>query len=219
MILGITGKAGSGKDTVADILVRDHHFTKVSFADPMKRICRDVFEFTDAQLWGPSEMRNAPDERYPRDRKYPGGGFSIGQGFLTPRLALQTLGTEFGRFCYENVWVDYALRLASLLENSPTSLDYTAREGAFPFRGNVGHLFPRAGVVIPDVRFPNEVDAIEKAGGRVVRIVRPGAGLAGSAAHHVSETALDGVAIPYIHNGGTLDDLRVSVGAWLLRPT
>jgi hypothetical protein len=34
----------------------------------------------------------------------------------------------------------------------------------------------------------------------------------------VSETALDGVAISYIHNGGTLDDLRASVGAWLMGP-
>ena len=47
MILGISGLAGSGKDTVADILVKHQQCVKVSFADPLKRICRDVFDFTD----------------------------------------------------------------------------------------------------------------------------------------------------------------------------
>jgi hypothetical protein len=74
------------------------------------------------------------------------------------------------------VWVDYTLRVTQKLAAHP-ELDYTAQKGVHDFHGNVGHLFPRAGVVIPDVRFPNEVEAIEKAGGRVVRIVRPGAGL------------------------------------------
>ena len=36
----------------------------------MKRIARDVFGFSDEQLYGPSEMRNAPDERYPREHEW-----------------------------------------------------------------------------------------------------------------------------------------------------
>ena len=36
MIIGICGLIGSGKGTVADILVEQHNFTKISFADKLK---------------------------------------------------------------------------------------------------------------------------------------------------------------------------------------
>src|SRR5690606_41986577 len=48
------------------------------------------------------------------------------------------------------------------------------------------------GVVVPDVRFPNEVDAIRRAGGTVLQVVRPGRPDDGD--RHASETALDGIA-------------------------
>jgi len=63
-LVGISGQAGSGKDTVADRLVTDHGFVKVGLADPLKRFGKEVFGFTEEQLWGPSEMRNALDDRY-----------------------------------------------------------------------------------------------------------------------------------------------------------
>jgi hypothetical protein len=172
VIIGISGLAGSGKDTAADVLVGRYDFTKVSFADPMKKIARDVFAFSDEQLYGPSETRNAPDTRYPREH----GPFNkIGdclccgapvswvrstepQCYLTTRFTLQQLGTEWGRVCYSNVWVVLAIRNA------------------------------RGDVVIPDVRFKNEVDGLRAAGAYLVRIVRPGSGLAGSAGQHMSET-------------------------------
>ena len=45
-IVGIIGKAGSGKDTVADML-SELRYDKIAFADPLKRFCMDVFEFTE----------------------------------------------------------------------------------------------------------------------------------------------------------------------------
>lgn len=60
-------------------------------------------------------------------------------------------------------------------------------------------------VVVTDVRFPNEAEAIEQAGGTLVRVVRPGLV---STDTHVSETALDEYPTRFtISNGGTLDDL------------
>jgi hypothetical protein len=193
MIIGLCGQAGSGKDTVADILVAEHGYIKIALADPLKRICRDVFWFSDEQLWGPSEKRNEPDKRYVR-AKCPMhetlGMVTISNchcEYLTPRLALQRLGTEWGRMCYPNVWIDYALRMAVKTlspEYHRDGVTYDARSlvtSAPPgFRCN--------GVVISDVRFRNEVDAISQmVGGRVWRIERPGAGLQGEAAKHQSE--------------------------------
>jgi dephospho-CoA kinase len=37
MLIGLSGKAGAGKDTVADYLVRCYKFQRMAFADPMKR--------------------------------------------------------------------------------------------------------------------------------------------------------------------------------------
>ena len=36
MIIGICGLIGSGKDTIADYLIRKHNFQKISFADKLK---------------------------------------------------------------------------------------------------------------------------------------------------------------------------------------
>lgn len=60
-ILIITGEAGSGKDTVAAIVARGMYGQTIAQADPMKRLAKLIFGFNDDQLWGPSEMRNAPD--------------------------------------------------------------------------------------------------------------------------------------------------------------
>lgn len=54
---------GSGKDTIAYYLVSKRGFVKMANADLLKRVAQSAFGFTDDQLWGPSELRNAPDKR------------------------------------------------------------------------------------------------------------------------------------------------------------
>lgn len=55
----ICGQAGSGKDTIASFLVKNHGAVAIAQADPMKRLGSKVFGFTEDALWGPSESRNA----------------------------------------------------------------------------------------------------------------------------------------------------------------
>ncbi len=174
-IVGLCGQAGAGKDTVADFLVLDHSFVKIALADPIKRAAQDWFGFSYEQLWGPSELRNAPDPRF----TLPGGDF------LTPRKALQFMGTEIGRVLYPDVWVEYTLRACSKLFRTSSV----------------------TGVVISDVRFKNEIDAIHRAGGKVVRVVRKNRpSLSGEATAHQSET--EQLAVPdelfdhHLINGG-----------------
>ncbi len=203
MIIGLSGLAGAGKDTVADMLYRDG-FAKVSFADPMKRFCMDLFDFTPDQLWGDSENRNAPDVRYPR----PDGGY------LTPRHALQTLGTEWGRRCYDMVWIEYALKIHADLCRG--GYGYDAEDGIF-----VADEEATRHVVIPDVRFSNEMQALRQAGAYMVRIVRPGSGLTGDAANHVSEIGQRAIGDyefdAILDNSGTLEDLEVRVSDLSMR--
>lgn len=42
-IIGLTGEAGSGKDTIADYLVSHHDFRKISFAEPLRRGLQAMF--------------------------------------------------------------------------------------------------------------------------------------------------------------------------------
>jgi hypothetical protein len=224
MIVGIAGLAGSGKDTAADFLVKDHGFAKIAFADPMKRFCREIFDFTEEQLWGASEHRNSPDPRYPREveravQVAPGargiGGFVKVTEFLTPRYALQTLGTEYGRNCFPSIWVDYALRVAKRLDGKRAR--YSAMRGDFEVLG----ADPLCGVVISDCRFMNEIDAIRRAGGKTIRIVRPGAGLGGAAGVHPSEKEMSEVPDDafdlVIENTGTLERFRALIAEGVKR--
>lgn len=235
VIIGISGKAGSGKDTVADFLVKNHSFVKVSLADPLKRICQDVFGFSYAQLWGPSEMRNAPDTRYCRTVRRNDDPYDIRdiienvqplkvtpENYLTPRHALQQLGTEWGRNCYPNIWIEYGLRVAKRLEDRVTFGDrlgdpmgYLPELGLVPLHEHPSLNDDISGTVFADIRFKNEVAEFKKAGAKLIRIVRGGAGLSGAAAQHASEAEQDQIPDTefdaVIHNEGTLEDLRLQV--------
>lgn len=115
---------------------------------------------------------------------------------VSARIVLQTLGTEVGRACDPDVWVRY---LFEQVIPYVGSFDYYPALGLQPRsmasvrtakHGLVtGNDVP--GVVISDVRFRNEVDAVLKNGGKVYRLVRqlmPTAPDAGGVAGHASET-------------------------------
>jgi hypothetical protein len=218
-IYGICGLAGSGKDSVADALEKQG-FQKVALADPMKRFCAEVFDWGPKLLWGPSELRSTEDKRYPRQMHFADGEtrrliHSVEDQTdvcLSPRYALQTLGTEWGRECYQDIWVDYAMRVAKrLLESGYTH--YSSERGVWTKPASMQLPVNRIGVVITDVRFKNEILAIKERGGKVVRIKRPG--YEKPKWNHPSETEQMEVpadAFDYIfHNNGTLEDIGPKV--------
>lgn len=89
-LIGLTGKAGVGKDTVADYLVANYGFTKYSLADPIKDMLAVIG--VDART------------RETKEKPHPVFGAS-------PRRMAQTLGTEWGRMCIRN---DFWLKAAEL---------------------------------------------------------------------------------------------------------
>lgn len=242
MLIAVSGLAGSGKDSVADVLVKGA-FVRVALADPLKRIARDVYDFSDEQLWGPSFKRNEPDERYPREhtwidgqclccgaafpalRAYPNGRMerdTAPQCYLTPRYALQRLGTEWGRDNFPNTWVNYAVRVYHRLQNGDCYYDQKSGlrttsfvgEGASPYHSS-SWMRSKRDVVISDARFKNELAGIKAAGGKVIRVKRPG--VEAPAWQHASET--EQMEIPdsefdyIVVNDGTLEDLAGKVDA------
>lgn len=106
----------------------------------------------------------------------------------SPRELLQLMGTEFGRnMIHPEIWVRSAVE----------RFDSSQR------------------VVITDVRFDNEAEMIQEAGGVIFQVVRPGGRcLSDATAAHESES---GIAADHIYstieNAGTLDDLAAAVDA------
>lgn len=113
------------------------------FADYLKKMCVDLFDLTENQVYGTDEDKNT-------NTPYN----------MTAREFLQYFGTEVMRKIKDTIWVDYTIKLIKS-EGSLVS-------------------------IIPDVRFPNEVLAIKKAGGIVIRLDR---NIYNSS--HECETALD----------------------------
>jgi hypothetical protein len=114
MIIGICGLIGSGKDTVAQHLIKHHNFVKISFADKLKDAVAVMFDWDRTMLEGNTdvsrEWREKEDEFWTKET-----GRSI-----TPRKVLQEFGTECMRNgFYDGVWV--SLTKKHILDNPQTN--------------------------------------------------------------------------------------------------
>lgn len=149
MIIGLSGKKGSGKTTVAEYLkknIEESHV--VAFADPLKEMVSKLFGVPMFQLNGTQERKNI-----------------MGPTGRTGRELMQAAGCSM-RAIWPQCWVN-------------------------AWRDEVNELYGQCGVVpviVPDVRFMNEVNTIKMMGGIVVRLTRCPVG----GDLHESETALDG---------------------------
>lgn len=105
---------------------------------------------------------------------------------VSPRYLFQTLGTEWGRaLVHPKVWTMIAVNRCR------------------------AELSQGRSVVVDDMRFPNEFEALKEAGGTMVKVTRPG--VVAPTDGHASEGLLDDILFDYeVVNGGTLDDLGAS---------
>lgn len=84
-LIGLIGRARSGKDTVAGYLARRHMFAHIAFADPVKEMLEAAF----------GDLFRDGDREKPIDW--------LGK---SPRQLMQTLGTEWGRNqVHPELWV------------------------------------------------------------------------------------------------------------------
>lgn len=193
MILGISGKKQAGKTTIANIihgeylyknnLVKDYSINKkgklsvqtsdnsewgifdierkdqefseyahynlwpwvklYNFADPVKEMCVNLFGLTHDQVYGVEENKN---EKIHLLWENVSTDWPQKTGQMTAREFMQFFGTNIMRKIYPNVWTNACINKI-LKEGSELS-------------------------IIADVRFPNEVEAINKAGGKVLRLER-----------------------------------------------
>ena len=89
-LIGIIGKKGSGKDTAANYIIQKNPtYLKYSFADPLKKVCSILFNFTEDQLYG--------DKKEEIDKNWD----------ITPRKIMQYIGTDILRDNLKNIIPHY----------------------------------------------------------------------------------------------------------------
>lgn len=99
MLIGLTGSARAGKDTVAQILAKLDGYQRVAFADPIKRMTETLLAMSPVVL---EQMK---------DHKL---AFLKG---VTPRRIMQTLGTEWGRnILMDDLWLRFASEKIAVLQ-------------------------------------------------------------------------------------------------------
>lgn len=162
--VGIVGKLGSGKTSLANYLVSEFGYCKVSFADPMKRMVKEFF--------------------------------GVEKGHPQYRELMQKLGTDWFRSVDEDVWVKY------LLNNTTGD-----------------------GLVIDDVRFPNEAKGLLNAGWalvyldcnepiRIERVMKRDGSFDPACLTHASETGVDEIIrvyqpkLHYINAEASVDEVN-----------
>ena len=136
MLIGLVGFIGSGKGTIADILVNKKDFTKLSFADTLKDATAAIFGWPRQLLEGDTE-----ESRVFRETKDEWWSEKFGYDF-SPRLALQLMGTEAGRNVFHpDIWIHSLERKMTMYPNVviadvrfPNEIDFIHSKGGFLVR-------------------------------------------------------------------------------------
>lgn len=216
MIIGIAGRMGSGKDTVGSIiqyLTLGEEFSKTNgdIISDMEHdwYCAKKSKFQIKKFAGKlkqvaSLITGVPVEMW-EDQGFKQGRMPYGWG-MTYREFLQKLGTEAMREgLHEDVWVNALFSDYHPTTNKTT--DELFMEQFLTGKSDVTFNYPSW--CITDMRFSNEMKAIELRKGITIRVVRPDMNsLQSMIPAHASETALENSKFDYeIINDGTIEDL------------
>jgi len=177
MIIGLTGYAQSGKDTVAKILVENYGYTRVAFADKIREFLYETNPMYDSMAGEPVFVKAKVD----RD------GWENAKKSPHIRRLLQNSGVAARKIFGEDFWVNQVFK----------------------------DIDPSSNIVITDVRFSNEAEAIKLItqftgiGSQVWRIKRIGVDAVNA---HVSESQMDDYPVDQIFtNNSSIEDLELMV--------
>ena len=199
-IIGLSGAAGSGKDTVCGFALEwceenGLKAERLAFADPLKVSAAACFGYPPSKALEFCNWLKQPGVFVTAERQEGDGDLPLevaeAHGIKGKRVSgrqfLQFFGTEGHRDVFgSEFWVEVTER--KLAERAGTDLDV---------------------VFLTDPRFPNESAMIHKHDGEIWEVVRP---QQSTAEEHASEAGLPEGAIEFqIHNVSSLDALRVLV--------
>ena len=134
MLIGFSGKKGSGKSFFADYLVNNKLFIKLSFASPLKEITKILFNLSDEDVKDPikKELINPKFNASPRE--------------LMQWLGTDIMREEFNKkFNYSgSIWIDSVKdKVKTLLDNNKDVVIDDVR-----FQNEVDMIHSLGGIVI-----------------------------------------------------------------------
>lgn len=188
MLLGINGKKRSGKDTVGKFT----GFNKFGFADKLKELALE----SNPIVYVGQEYQGAmipPSLNEVRLRDiWKRTGWEEAKETEAVRKYLQNLGVGARRVFGEQFWINQLFGKLSDLYG-----EYTGDLNKEAFASNI---------VITDVRFPNEAQAIKDYNGYIIQVIRPETEVEDN---HESEILLPDSMVDYqIMNVTSLEDLN-----------
>jgi len=223
MVIGISGKMGSGKDTTARMIqyILGKHDEEGHFPEFKEFMDKNERTLSSPAMWGggftiekfayklkliASILTGYPVEMF-EDQEFKKTKLGPEWDYMTVREFLQKLGTDGLRSgLHQQVWVNalFAGYVFSIIR-------YEVPTRAAGFRDE--HVYPKW--IITDVRFPNEAIAVKNRRGIMIRINRPGL----EESNHPSETALDSYSDfdHIIENNGSMEDLEQKVREILIK--
>lgn len=145
MIIGLTGRKGVGKDTVAKYLIDRYGFIRLSFADPLKQAVANLFGIELALV----EALKAEDK------------VAETTGHVILEIA--------GRTQYDYSWREFLQRFGTEMGRNTFGEDFWIERWQDEY-----DALKAEHVVATDVRFDNEARRILSEGGYIIEITRPG---------------------------------------------
>lgn len=187
MLIGVTGDKRAGKDSIAAVLVERFGFTRWALADPMRQALEALDPAIGAWIDGPDKYGAV---RLSEALHAHNGweGLKDSPYADEARRLCERFGTEAGRLFYgEDHWI-------KTLEHRISS------ESGFPL-----HM---QDIVVPDIRFDNEAEWVNRNGGAIIRVSRTGT----TKTQHISSRGIHPVYVSYhIENDGTKENLAEKV--------
>ncbi len=184
ILIGLAGKAGSGKNTSADSPAFSG-YEQLAFADPIKKIAKQMFHLNDKQLYDNIEKEKVILDESGKPL------WHINGEPASPRLMFQWLGTKMRTDISKEYFLmsmNEEIKKRKDLNEYPIGINCRKR-----FRG------PRTiKIIITDVRYPNEAEYIRKLGGTVIKIERPTVITTTAHVNHDSEKDLPEYLIDHI---------------------
>lgn len=210
MIIGITGRISSGKDTIAEYLIANYGYQRMSYASTLKDAVAAIFHWDREMLEGSTkesrEIREQVDEWWAKRLDMP---------HLTPRWVLQYFGTDVCRKAFhDDIWIASLENKLTKMGNNvvisdcrfPNELSSLKRLGATTIRverGQKPQWYLDALIVSKGEKYPMYSRAIQSLKENGI---------------HASEYSSVGLEYDYeIDNNHTLEDLYCKVDSIINR--
>lgn len=210
MIIGISGRAGAGKDTLAEIFIKKFNFKRVSFADSLKEVCSEAFciplatfhDNTKKDVAFESPLQVNIDHMQSLVMLLKGAGCAPSQAqidnllddglsmqFVSPRDLLQRVGTNLCRnHLGDEVWINI---FKDKIQKSQ------------------GHT------IVTDIRFLNERKVITDLEGVNILVVRDSLPPLPADAHESELLSVSPENIQvFVTNNGTVTSMHADLESW-----